>query len=141
MPKIKHIAIATQDAEKTAKFYKEVFDLREIAQLDSANAKGFFLSDGNINMAILDFQNDAVAGERGKDYSGIHHIGFEVEDLEETENRLAKANSKPMDDVNNALGHGMSAPRHANVETKYTGPNGEMIDISGTGWVGTRGFD
>ncbi|PKB80063.1 MAG: hypothetical protein BZY88_10130, partial [SAR202 cluster bacterium Io17-Chloro-G9] len=103
MPKIKHIAIATQDAEKTAKFYKEVFDLREIAQLDSANAKGFFLSDGNINMAILDFQNDAVAGERGKDYSGIHHIGFEVEDLEETENRLAKANAKPMDDVNNAL--------------------------------------
>ena len=43
------------------------------------------LSDGNVNMAILDFQNDAVAGERGKDWEGIHHIGFEVESLEEIE--------------------------------------------------------
>ena len=30
---------------------------------------------------ILDFENDTVAGERGKDYSGIHNIGFECEDL------------------------------------------------------------
>ena len=79
MAQIKHIAIATQDAEKTAKFYKEVFGLKEVDQIDGENAKGFFLSDGNINLAILDFQNDQVAGaERGKAYSGIHHIGFEV---------------------------------------------------------------
>jgi len=141
MPQIKHIAIATQDAEKTAKFYTEVFGLREIAKLDSENAKGYFLSDGNINMAILDFQNDAVAGERGKDWSGIHHIGFEVESLEEIEQRLLQANSMPMDEVNQALRAGMAGPRHANVETKYEGPNGEMIDVSQTGWVGTRGFD
>ena len=140
MPQIKHIAIATQDAEKAAKFYTEVFGLREIAKLDSENAKGYFLSDGNINMAILDFQNDAVAGERGKDWSGIHHIGFEVESLEEIEQRLLQANSMPMDEVNQALHAGMTGPRHANVETKYEGPNGEMIDVSQTGWVGTRGL-
>jgi catechol 2,3-dioxygenase-like lactoylglutathione lyase family enzyme len=141
MPQIKHIAIATQNAEETAKFYTEVFGLREIAKLDSENAKGYFLSDGNINMAILDFQNDAVAGERGKDWSGIHHIGFEVESLEEIEQRLLQANSHPLEEVNQALHAGMAGPRHSNVETKYEGPNGEMIDVSQTGWVGTRGFD
>ena len=141
MPKIKHIAIATQDAAKTAEFYKEVFGLREIAQLESANANGFFLSDGNVNMAILDFQNDAVAGERRKDYSGIHHIGFEVENLEEVEKKLAEAGSAPRDDINQALGIAMPGAVHANVETKYTGPNGEIVDVSATGWVGTRGFD
>ena len=121
MPKIKHIAIATQDPDKTAGFYKDVFGLREIAKLESANANGYFLSDGNVNMAILDFQNDAVAGERGKDYSGIHHIGFEVEDLEDVESKLAANNSAPMDSVNEALGVGMGGgPRHANVEIKYT---------------------
>ena len=31
--------------------------------------------------------------------------------------------------------------RHANVEVKYGGPNGEILDVSETGWVGTRGFD
>ena len=141
MPKIKHIAIATQDIDKTAGFYKDVFGLREIAKLESANANGYFLSDGNVNMAILDFQNDDVAGERGKDYSGIHHIGFEVEDLEDVEKKLAANNSDPMHSVNKALGVGMGGPRNANVEIKYTGPTGEMIDGSEHGWVGTRGFD
>jgi len=141
MPQIKHIAIATQDAEATAKFYSDVFGLREVAKLDSENAKGYMLSDGNVNMAILDFQTDAVAGERGKDWSGIHHIGFEVENLEDIEKRLLEASSSPMDEVNKALHAGMAGPRHANVETKYQGPNGEMIDVSQTGWVGTRGLD
>ncbi len=140
MPQIKHIAIATNDAAGTAKFYAEVFGLREVAQIDGENARGIMLSDGNINMAILDFQNDAVAGVRGKDWEGIHHIGFEVEDLEDIEKRLMENNSKPMDEVNHALHAGMG-PRTENVETKYEGPNGEMIDVSGTGWVGTRGFD
>ena len=141
MAQIKHIAIATNDAEKTAKFYAEVFGLRQVAQLDGENAKGFMLSDGNVNMAILDFKSDAVAGERGKDWEGIHHIGFEVESLEDIERRLSDANSKPMEEVNNALHAGNTGPRHQNVETKYEGPNGEMIDVSQVGWVGTRGLD
>ena len=141
MPQIKHIAIATNDAERTAKFYSEVFGLRQVAELNSENAKGYMLSDGNVNMAILDFQNDAVAGQRGKDWEGIHHIGFEVENLEDIERRLAEAGSNPMDEVNHALHAGMGGPRTQNVETKYSGPNGEMIDVSGTGWVGTRGLD
>ena len=141
MPQIKHIAIATNDAEKTAKFYSEVFGLRQVAELNGENAKGFMLSDGNVNMAILDFQSDAVAGERGKDWEGIHHIGFEVESLEEIEARLVAAHSAPMDEVNAALHAGNTGPRYQNVETKYTGPNGEMIDVSQVGWVGTRGLD
>ncbi len=125
MAQIKHIAIAIQDAEKTAKFYIEVFGLREIAKLDSPNAKGYYLSDGNINLAILDFQNDQVTGpEYGQTYSGIHHIGFEVESLEEIAKKLEAANSKPRDDINQALGVGMGGPRHDNVEVKYSGPNG-----------------
>src|SRR5947208_13622267 len=79
MPKIKHIALSTQDVDKTAKFYIEVFGMKEIAKIDSPGARGYYLSDGDLNLAILNFKNDAVAGvERGKDWSGIHHIGFPV---------------------------------------------------------------
>ncbi len=142
MAQIKHIALATQDAEKTAKFYKDVFGLREIAKLDGENAKGFFLSDGNINLAILDFQNDQVAGaEHGKDYSGIHHIGFEVESLEEIAEKMKASNAQPRDDINQALHLGIPAHGASNVEVKYGGPEGVIIDVSETGWVGTRGFD
>lgn len=142
MPQIKHIAIATQDADATAKFYTEVFGMREIAKLDSPNASGYYLSDGNINLAILDFKNEQVTGpEYGTGFSGIHHIGFEVESLEEIAEKLQKAGSSPRDDINQALGVGMGGPAHANVEVKYSGLNGEIIDVSQTGWVGTRGLD
>ena len=62
MAKINHIAIATPDAEKTARFYKEVFDLKEASKIDGANASGYYLTDGNVNLAILDFKNDQVTG-------------------------------------------------------------------------------
>ncbi len=139
MPKIKHIAIATQDVDTTARFYIDVFGLKEIGKVDSPNASGYYLSDGDINMAILNFKNDAVAGERGKDYSGIHHIGFQVESLEEMTAKLAAVGSEPMHEVNRALGVGMGGHggHGSNVEVKYTGPDGVMVDVSQTGWVGT----
>ncbi len=140
MAKIKHIAIATQDADKAAKFYVEVFGLKQIAKLDSPNASGYYLSDGNINMAILNFKNDQVSGpEYGQGYSGLHHIGFEVDDLDDTAEKLAAIDSKPRDEINQALGVGMGGSHHANVEVKYGGPDGVIIDISQTGWVGTSG--
>jgi catechol 2,3-dioxygenase-like lactoylglutathione lyase family enzyme len=141
MPKIKHIAISTQDVDKTAKFYIDVFGMQEIAKIDSPGAKGYYLSDGDLNLAILNFKNDVVAGvERGKEYSGIHHIGFQVESLEEIADRLAAAGSQPRDDVNRALGVGVEHRGHGNVEVKYSGPDGVMLDVSQTGWVGTSGL-
>lgn len=138
MNKIKHIATATQDADRTAKFYTEVFGLKQISRIDSSNASGYYLSDGHINIAILDFKNDVVAGaEFGKGYSGLHHIGFEVDSLEETASKLADAESQPREEINRALGMGMGGPGHGNVEVKYAGPDGIMLDISETGWVGT----
>jgi glyoxylase I family protein len=141
MAKIKHIALSTQDPDKTARFYIDVFGMKEIAKIDSPNASGFYLSDGDLNLAILKFKNDQAAGvERGKGWSGIHHIGFQVDSLEATTERLAAAGSKPRDDVNEALGVGHAEKRHANVEVKYSGPDNVMVDISETGWVGTSEF-
>ena len=141
MPKIKHIALSTQDVEKTARFYIEVFGMKEIAKIDDPGTRGCFLSDGDINLAILNFKNDVAAGaERGKDYSGIHHIGFQVESLEVIAERLQAAGSRRRDDVNQALGVGQGHQRHGNVEVKYSGPDGIMLDVSETGWIGTPSF-
>ena len=138
MAKIKHIAISTQDVDATARFYIEVFGLKEVGKVDSPGARGYYLSDGDLNLAILQFKNDAVAGaERGKDYSGIHHIGFQVESLEEIAQKLQTAGSAPRDDVNQALGVGHGPRQGGNVEVKYSGPDGVMVDVSETGWVGT----
>ena len=140
MPKIKHIALSTQDVDKTAKFYIDVFGMKEIAKIDSPGARGYYLSDGDLNLAILNFKNDVAAGaERGRAYSGIHHIGFQVEGLEAIAAKLAEAGAPRRDDINQALGVGHG--RYANVEVKYSGPDGVMLDVSETGWVGTSTFN
>ncbi|MFQ5875198.1 MAG: VOC family protein [Dehalococcoidia bacterium] len=139
MAKIKHIAISTQEPDKTAHFYKEVFDLQEVGRVDNENAEGHYLSDGYINLAILRFKNDVAAGEEfGMAYCGIHHIGFQVDDTAATDAKLRKANSLPRADINAALNSRMGTGHGGrNVELKYSGPDGIMLDISHTGWVGT----
>ena len=142
MPKIKHIALSTQDVEKTARFYIDVFGMKEIARIDDPGTTGCFLSDGDLNLAILNFKNDAVAGvERGTGWSGIHHIGFQVESLEAITERLKAAGSTPRDDIKQALGVGHAGHRYANVEVKYKAPDGVTVDVSETGWVGTSGLE
>ena len=139
MAKIKHIAIATQEPEKTASFYKEVFDLQEVGRVDSENAEGYYLTDGHINLAILRFKNDVIAGEEfGAGFTGIHHIGFQVKDAEAADTKLRNCSSSPRDDINSKLHAGMGSGHGGrNVELKYNGPDGVMIDISQNGWVGT----
>jgi glyoxylase I family protein len=138
MAKIKHIAIATQDPEKTAQFYKEVFGLKEIAKINSPGATGFHLTDGDINFAVLKFKNDQTAGvPQGKAYSGLHHIGFEVDSIEAVDKILAAAGAPIRDDINQALGLGRNLASHVNAEVKYSAPDGVIIDISETGWAGT----
>ena len=141
MAQIKHIAIASKDPDRTADFFKGVFDLQEVGKVESENASGYYLSDGNINLAILNFKSEVVAGaEFGTDYAGIHHIGFQVEDAEATDARLREHQSEPRDDINRALHSAMGSGHGGmNVETKYAGPEGIMIDVSQSGWVGTDG--
>ena len=142
MAQIRHIAIQTQDEEATKNFYVENFGLQVVRKLNSERTSGYFLTDGHINLAILHFKNDVVAGvERGKGWSGIHHIGFQVESLDEMVARLEQSGAaKPRDDINAALGisaGGASTARHGNVEMRYAGPDNVNFDISQTGWIGT----
>ena len=138
MAKIKHIAIATQEPEKVANFYRDVFDLEMVGKVDGANAEGYYLSDGSVNLAILKFKNEVVAGEQGLEYSGIHHIGFHVDDAAAADAKVLASGYGRMDAVNKTL-HGGMGQGHGgkNVENKYSGPDGVMVDISAGGWVGT----
>src|SRR5438132_14094265 len=51
VPKIKHIAISTQDVDATARFYKDVFGLQEVGKVDSPGASGYYLRDGDLKLA------------------------------------------------------------------------------------------
>lgn len=140
MARIRHIAIQTQDAEATKNFYVENFGLKVVKKLENDQISGYYMTDDHINLAILNFKNDTLAGtERGRGWSGIHHIGFQVDSLDETAAQLSKTVAKPRDDINVALGLGSggAAAGHGNVEVRYIGPDNVNFDVSETGWVGT----
>ena len=130
MPKIRHIAVHTPDVEKTAEFYKKVFEMEEVGRTNSPLATGIYLSDGYINLAVLTFKT-AEAADRNDGLGpvmGLHHFGFQVEDVEDTRKRLAEAGAEYREQrgAGNTTGY---------FEEKYKGPEGVMLDITAHGWI------
>jgi catechol 2,3-dioxygenase-like lactoylglutathione lyase family enzyme len=132
MAKIKHIALTTQDPDKVAAFYKEAFGLQEIRR--SPNG-AVFLTDGYINLAILNWktEKDADVGTNGPNYSGIHHLGFEVDELPAACEKLEKAQATRLTQKP-GLDTAMAPRGPRNFEMKWAGPDGVVMDISHTGW-------
>lgn len=130
MAKLRHITISVPDPEKAAEFYVRVFGMRKLENTDSPIATGVYLSDGVVNLALIRYKTDEAAGrERGKGYVGVHHLGFWVDDLEETRCRIEE--------------HGgtffMALPAQKDTlyyEQKFRDPNGVIFDISQHGWIG-----
>ena len=135
MARIKHIALTTQNPDKVAAFYKDALGLQEIRR--SPNG-AVFLTDGYINLAILNWktEKDADVGANGPNYNGIHHFGFEVENLDEACEKLQTAQGKQLTQKD-GLDRAMAPGSHRNFEMKWAGPDGVVIDISHTGWDGT----
>jgi catechol 2,3-dioxygenase-like lactoylglutathione lyase family enzyme len=134
MPKIRHIALATQDPIRTANFYKQAFGFKEVGRAGDPNnpkaiAWGFYLSDGTLNLAILKFQNVDQLG-RGLDYVGIHHFGILVDDLDSCTKKLEKMGAPCFMKVDSAM-------PGSYFETKFRGPDGVVFDVSEHPWVGS----
>lgn len=134
MAKIKHIAMSVDDPWKTAEFYEKAFDLKRVGETDSALARGVYISDGVITIALLDYKTDHWAGyvegedERGKDYVGLHHIGFLVDDLTEAESKIEGAGGKYF------MGRPDKDEPDTFYEMKFRDPNGIIIDATHLGW-------
>ena len=134
MAKLRHIALSVKDPEKTAKFYEDAFDLQRVGEVNSALAEGIYLSDGTINIALLLYKSDEMSGyvegedERGKDWEGIHHMGFLVENLEETEKKIENAGGKYL------MGRPDGSTPNTFYEIKFRDPQGVIDDITHLGW-------
>ena len=129
MAKIKHIAIRTEDVEKTAAFYKQAFGLKQVG----LGQNGIYLTDGHLNIAVLKFQ----PGKKGEPQRlGVDHLGFQVDDVEAAVARINGLGGKPLTDRTEVNRSDPSRPQ-SYYEIKCLGPDEQVIDVSNTGWVGT----
>ena len=134
MARIRHIAIATQDPETTARFYIEGLGLKEVGNVNSPTAHGYYLSDGHVNLAILKFKYDDPATTEGMlRYTGLHHFGVEIDNMDEARAQIEKAGA-----VHRPYPGTEEMAKRGNVEVKFTGPDGVTIDLSEHGWLGTK---
>jgi catechol 2,3-dioxygenase-like lactoylglutathione lyase family enzyme len=133
MARLRHIAVCVKDLDKAAKFYSDVFEFKRIAREDLDIGSAVYMSDGVINLALLNF-----AGKEGSDladaksFVGAHHFGIQVDDLAEAQKKIEAAGGQFFFDLGDE--------RHGNFERKFKDPDGVIFDISKNGWQGTDGY-
>lgn len=131
MARLRHFAVVVKDLEKSAAFYEKVFELKRVGREDLAIGSGIYLSDGVINLALLQYKGEAGSGmSAAENPVGAHHFGFQVSDLAETERRIEAAGGTFFFDLGDDA-------KQKNFERKFKDPDGIIFDISEKGWIGT----
>ncbi|MBX9776144.1 MAG: VOC family protein [Xanthobacteraceae bacterium] len=126
MAKLRHVAIAVKNPEKSAQFFEQAFGMTRVGNA----MRGVYLSDGVINVALLNFGDEPVPGfETQKGYEGIIHFGMWVDDVDETDRRIKNAGGSYM------TGRFEKDP-NVFYEVKYKTPEGIVFDVTANGWKG-----
>ena len=132
MAKLRHLAIATEDPDAPRSSTSTCSSSRRYDEAKGIWGHGHILSDGTINLAILKFVTDEAAGvEKGVGFRGLHHIGFEVDDVDGVAQRVEAAGATARSDIDEALGIPHDGPIKG--EFKYEGPDGVVFDLSQPG--------
>jgi catechol 2,3-dioxygenase-like lactoylglutathione lyase family enzyme len=126
VPKLRHIALQVPDLEKAAAFYQDVFGLKRVKKVEAPFGNAISLSDGVVNLTLLQFPEGTKGGKGGPDWAGLHHFGFVVEDGPATEQKIKQHGGEFF----------MELPPFPGVdaERKFKDINGIVFDVSEHGW-------
>ena len=126
MSKLRHIAMQVPDLEKAATFYEKVFGMKRAGSAESPVGNAISLSDGVMNLTLLNFPDGKGGMINGQDWAGLHHIGFVVDDKDETAKKIEESGGE----------YFMTLPEDPGVEaeTTYRDVNGVVFDISEHDW-------
>ena len=126
MAKLRHLAIVVKDLEASARFYEKIFEMKRAYEVKD---RAIYLSDGLVNLALLNYANANRPGAQTADgRHGIHHFGFRVADFKATEAALEAAGATYAFDLGD--------PNGTNYERKWKDPEGILFDVSEKGWYG-----
>lgn len=112
MNKIEHIGIAVKDLETSNKLFEKLFGVPhyKVEEVASEGVKTSFFKTGPNKIELLEATNEdsPIAKFIEKKGEGIHHIAFDVEDIEAEMERLRNEgftvlNEKPKKGADNKL--------------------------------------
>lgn len=126
MEKLRHIALSVSDPEQAAQFFEQAFGMTRAGRA----MRGWYMTDGVMNVALLNFKDETVPGYAGlKDVRGVIHFGMWVDNLEAAEERVKAAGGTYL------TGRKETDP-NVFYEVKYRTPDGIVFDITESGWKG-----
>jgi methylmalonyl-CoA/ethylmalonyl-CoA epimerase len=112
MVKIEHLGIAVKDMEKAISLYEQLlstpcYKTEDVAS-ESVNTAFFMVGESKIELLAATAETSAIARFIEKKGEGIHHIAFDVEDIEAEMKRLSALgfeilNEKPKKGADNKL--------------------------------------
>lgn len=132
MARIRHIALVVKDLEATADFYEKALGLTRSKMSEGPTAKRIYMSDGEVNLALLQYKGETGSGLKdAQSFVGIHHFGFQVDDLPKQQKQIEDAGGQFFFDLGD--------PDDDDFERKFRDPNGIIFDINYKGWAMTAG--
>lgn len=123
---MRHIALSVPDPEAAAQFFEQAFGMTRAGKA----MRGFYMTDGTVNIALLNFGEEPVPGFAGESKKfGLIHFGMWVDDLEEAQRAVEAAGGKYL------TGRKETDP-NVFYEVKFTTPEGIVFDLTESGWKG-----
>ena len=88
MAKLRHVAMQVPNLEKASTFYEKVFGMKRLVYGETPYGNVQMMSDGTVTLALLNFPEGTIGGQGGPKWSGLHHIGFVVENHDEIAKKI-----------------------------------------------------
>jgi len=118
-----------KDIDATADFYEKAFDMKRTKKNEGKTAWSIYMSDGVVNLALLQYKSE-VGSAVPPGWTGIHHFGFQCDDLPAQQKQIEKAGGKFFFDL--------GEPEDEGFERKFKDPDGIVFDINWKGWQLTK---
>ena len=112
MRKIEHIGIAVKDIEASNKVFAKIFGKdhykSEAVESEGVTTSFFQVGESKIELVAATNEESPIAKYLAKNREGMHHIAFDVEDIEKEMKRLQNEgirtlNDKPKKGADNKL--------------------------------------
>ena len=130
--RIRHIALSVKDIDATADFYEQAFGLKRSPKSEGPTAFRVYMSDGEINLALLQYKSEVGSGLANPgEFVGIHHFGFQCDDLAQQQKQIEAAGGTFFFDLGD--------PDDDDFERMFRDPNGIIFDVNWKGWTMTSG--
>lgn len=120
--RIAHIAVRVDDMKEARDFYEGVLGMTEVRSEHHREHYSCHLTDGHIDLSILQYDKGSKTKEAlaSGENPCIHHIGFEVDNLEEGIGELKERGYEIITDP-------------GVIPVKFRAPGGTLAEIAPTG--------